>query len=147
MAFFKGQEQYSIDNKGRVNVPAKMRKALSPDANDTFVITRGVDNCVVAYPFDEWRKYEEKFEQLNQYDEKNRFFLRVLLMWSEEVKLDAQQRVTLPKNLLEFAGIDGKVAIIGMIDHIEFWNPEKFESYLQSQNESYEAVAEKVMVV
>ena len=68
-------------------------------------------------------------------------------MWSEEVKLDAQQRVTLPKNLLEFAGIDGKVAIIGMIDHIEFWNPEKFESYLQSQNESYEAVAEKVMVV
>ena len=53
-------------------------------------------------------------------------------MWSEEVKLDAQQRVTLPKNLLEFAGIDGKVAIIGMIDHIEFWNPEKFESYLQS---------------
>ncbi len=43
--------------------------------------------------------------------------------------------------------LDGKVAIIGMIDHIEFWNPEKFESYLQSQNESYEAVAEKVMVV
>lgn len=68
-------------------------------------------------------------------------------MWSEEVKLDAQQRVTLPKNLLEFAGIDGKVAIIGMIDHIEFWNPEKFWKLFAESEWIYEAVVEKVMVV
>lgn len=147
MAFFKGQEQYSIDAKGRVNVPSKMRKALSPSANDTFVITRGVDECIVAYPFDEWKKYEEKFEQLNQYDEKNRYFLRVLLMWSEDVKIDAQQRIALPKALIEFAGIDKQVAIIGMIDHIEFWNPEKFRAYLSSQDESYGDVAGKVMTL
>ncbi|MDD3124432.1 MAG: division/cell wall cluster transcriptional repressor MraZ [Candidatus Kapabacteria bacterium] len=147
MAFFKGQEQYSIDAKGRVNVPSKMRKALSPSANDTFVITRGVDECIVAYPFDEWKKYEEKFEQLNQYDEKNRYFLRVLLMWSEDVKIDAQQRIALPKALIEFAGIDKQVAIIGMIDHIEFWNPDKFRAYLSSQDESYGDVAGKVMTL
>jgi MraZ protein len=147
MAFFKGQETYSIDNKGRVNIPAKMRKSLSPEANDTFVITRGVDKCVVAYPYDEWRKYEEKFEKLNQYDEKNRYFLRVLLMWSEEVKIDAQQRITIPKILSEFASIDAKVSIIGMIDHIEFWNPDIFNSYIGEQNESYESVAEKVMTI
>lgn len=147
MAFFKGQETYSIDSKGRVNIPSKMRKSLSPEANDTFVITRGVDKCVVAYPYDEWRRYEEKFEKLNQYDEKNRYFLRVLLMWSEEVKIDAQQRITLPKNLAEFAGLEGKVAIIGMIDHIEFWNPDTFSSYIAGQNESYETVAEKVMTI
>ncbi|MFP4369781.1 MAG: division/cell wall cluster transcriptional repressor MraZ, partial [Candidatus Kapaibacterium sp.] len=68
MAFFKGQELFSIDNKGRVNIPAKMRKALSPDANDTFIITRGTDKCIYAYPMDEWKKYEEKLENLNQYD-------------------------------------------------------------------------------
>ena len=50
MSFFKGQETYSIDNKGRVNVPAKMRKSISPDANDTFIVTRGTDKCIVAYP-------------------------------------------------------------------------------------------------
>lgn len=147
MAFFKGQEFYSIDSKGRVNIPAKMRKSLSPEANDTFVLTRGVDKCVVAYPFDEWRKYEEKFEKLNQYDENNRYFLRLLLMWSEEVKLDAQQRIAIPKTLTEFAEIEGKVAIIGMIDHIEIWNPDKFKEYLNSKEESYEQVAEKVMVL
>ena len=146
MAFFKGQEIFE-DAKGRVNVPSKMRKALSPSANDTFVITRGVDECIVAYPFDEWKKYEEKFEQLNQYDEKNRYFLRVLLMWSEDVKIDAQQRIALPKALIEFAGIDKQVAIIGMIDHIEFWNPDKFRAYLSSQDESYGDVAGKVMTL
>lgn len=111
------------------------------------MITRGVDECIVAYPFDEWKKYEEKFEQLNQYDEKNRYFLRVLLMWSEDVKIDAQQRIALPKALIEFAGIDKQVAIIGMIDHIEFWNPDKFRAYLSSQDESYGDVAGKVMTL
>jgi MraZ protein len=147
MAFFKGQELYSIDNKGRVNIPAKMRKALSPDANDTFTVTRGVDKCIVAYPLDEWRVIEERLEKLNQYDEKNRYFLRILLMWGEEVSLDGQQRISLPKKLLEFAEIDTKVKIVGMIDHIEFWNPDEFDKYLNRYSESYESIAEKVMTL
>ncbi len=146
MSFFKGQEVYSIDSKGRVNIPAKMRKAISPEANDTFVLTRGVEKCIMAYPFDEWRKYEEKFEQLNQYDEKNRYFLRILLMWSEEVKIDAQQRISVPKPLIDFSEIDSKVAIIGMIDHLEIWNPQIFQDYLKSRDESYAEIAEKVMI-
>ncbi|MFP4529448.1 MAG: division/cell wall cluster transcriptional repressor MraZ [Candidatus Kapaibacterium sp.] len=147
MAFFKGQETYSIDNKGRVAIPAKMRRSISPDANDTFAVTRGVDKCVVAYPLDEWRNYEKRFEELNQYDAKNRYFLRMLLMWSEEVGLDGQQRISIPKKLLEFAGIAGKVHIVGMVDHIEFWSPEEFESYLSGHDESYEDVAAKVMTI
>jgi len=146
MAFFKGQELHSIDSKGRVNLPVKMRRSISPEANDTFTITRGQDQCIVAYPLDEWKNYEQVFEELNQYDSKNRFFLRKLLMWSEEVSLDAQQRITIPKKLLDFAGIDNKVMIVGMVDHIEFWNPEKFEEYLNNHDESYEEVAAKVMV-
>ncbi len=146
MSFFKGQETYSLDNKGRVNVPAKMRKSISPDANDTFIITRGTDKCIVAYPMNEWKNYEEKFSRLNQYDEKDRFFLRMILAWSDEVEIDGQQRVTLPKKHLEYAGItEGKVTIVGMIDHIEFWNPEEFEKYLSGHTESYEEVAAQVM--
>ena len=145
MAFFKGQETYSIDNKGRVNIPSKMRKSVSPDANDTFVVTRGADNCVWAFPLDEWKKYEDKFETLNQYDEKNRYFLRMLLMWAEEVTLDAQQRISIPKKLLEYAKIDAKVTIIGMGDKIEFWEPKHYDKYINATDESYEAVAQKVM--
>ncbi len=147
MAFFKGQEIYSIDAKGRVNIPSKMRRSMSPEANDTFTVTRGTDNCIVAYPLDEWKAYEEKFQQLNQYDEKNRFFLRTLLMWAEEMTLDSQQRIGLPRKLLELAGIDKKVAIVGVVDHIEFWDPDTYEKYLRSVDETYESAASKVMVL
>ncbi len=145
VSFLKGQETYSIDNKGRVNIPAKMRKAISPEANDTFVVTRGADACIWAYPLDEWKKFEEKFQSLNQFNEKNRFFLRTLTQWAEEVTLDGSQRISIPKKLLEFAGIDSKVTIVGMGDKLEFWNPDKFDSYMNSQELSYENVAELVM--
>jgi MraZ protein len=147
MAFFKGQELFSIDIKGRVAVPSKMRKSISPEALDTFVVTRGFEKCIFAYPLDEWKTYEDKYQKLSQYDEQSRFFLRKMLMWSEEVKLDPQQRISLPKKMLEFAGIETKVLIVGMIDHVELWNPEEFEKYIESHEESYEEVAAKVMNV
>lgn len=147
MAFFKGQEIYSIDNKGRVNIPSKMRKAMSPDADDTFVVTRGTDNCIYAYPLDEWKKYEERLQSLDQHDEENRLFLRMVLMWSEEVKMDAQQRISLPKKLTDHAKIEKAVAIVGMVDRIEFWDPARFEDYMSGAAATYEDVAKKVMTV
>jgi transcriptional regulator MraZ len=147
MTFFKGQEQYSIDAKGRVNIPAKMRKCISPEANDTFAITRGVDKCIEVYPLDEWKKYEEKFRGMNQYDERKRYFLRTILRWTEEVSLDAQQRITVPKKLIGFAGIEKQAVIVGMGDHIELWKPEEFEAYLDKHEESYEDVAAEVMTI
>ena len=145
MGFFKGRETYSIDNKGRVNVPAKMRKSIAAEANDSFVVTRGFDKCIVAYPQNEWRTYEERFSRLNQFNERERYFLRMFLGWSEEVSLDGQQRVSLPRKHLEYAGIGGKVTIVGMIDHIEFWDPNEFEKYLNAQDESFNDVAAEVM--
>ncbi len=147
MGYFKGQETFSIDAKGRVSVPAKMRKSISPEANDVFVVTRGNDRCIVAYPMNEWRRYEEQFASLNQYNEKDRYFLRTILGWSEEVNLDSNQRLSIPKRHIEFAGLNGKVTIVGMIDHLELWAPEVFDAYLESQDEEYEEVASKVMNV
>ncbi len=145
MSFFKGQETFSLDNKGRVNIPAKMRRALSPDANNTFVLTRGIDKCIVAYPLDEWKKYEERYARMNQFDEENRFFLRTILAWCEEVEVDAQQRIMISKKYLDFAALDNKVTVVGMIDHIEFWSPDEFERYLTGQGDTYEQIAAKVM--
>jgi MraZ protein len=147
MSFFKGREQFSVDDKGRVNVPAKMRKNLAPEANDTFVVTRGPDDepCIYAYPLDEWKRFEENLQQLNQYDEKDRFFLRALLYWADEVTLDKQWRIMIPKSLLEFSKIDKGALLLGAMDHIEIWNPEIFENYLNKREESYAAVAASVM--
>ena len=145
MAFFKGQETFSIDAKGRVNVPSKMRKTVSPDAGETFTLTRGKEACIEAYPLDEWRKHETRYATLDQSDPKNRYLLRMVLMWSEEVTFDSTHRLMLPKKLIDFAGIDKKVAIVGVGDHIEFWAPEKYEEYLAGFEDSYEKIVAEVM--
>lgn len=147
MSFFKGRELYSMDAKGRVNVPAKMRKSMAPEANDTFVITRGPDDdpCIYAYPMDEWKKFEENLKELNQFNEQERFFLRTLLYWADEVVLDRQFRIMIPKALIDFARVEKSALILGAMDHIEIWAPEIFETYLGKRNQSYAAVAESVM--
>jgi len=147
MSFFKGRELYSVDGKGRVSVPAKMRKSISPEALDTFVLTRGPDDdpCIFAYPLDEWRKFEESLKQLNLYNDQERFFLRTILSWADEATLDTQFRVMIPKMLLDFARIEKTALILGAMDHVEIWNPELFESYLAARKESYASVAASVM--
>lgn len=147
MSFLKGRETYSVDEKGRVAIPAKMRKSLAPEAADTFVVTRGPDDapCIYAYPLDEWRKMEERLAGLNQYNDRDRFFLRTLLYWADELVLDKQHRIMIPKALVEFAGLEKNALMIGAMDHIEIWHPETFENYLAGQNVSYAEVAESVM--
>lgn len=147
MSFFKGSELYSVDAKGRISLPAKMRKNLAPEANDTFVVTRGPDDepCIYAYPLDEWRKFEESLKALNQFQERDRFFVRTLLLWADEITLDNQARISIPKGLVDFTGIDKTALIIGAIDHVEIWKPETFDNYLNGRTESYANVAQSVM--
>ena len=145
MPGFKGQESYSIDSKGRVSIPAKMRRAVTAESNDTFILTRGNNKCIEVFPLEDWKKYEERLGKLNHNDEKERYFLRMILSWCEEVGFDGQQRIMIPKKHLDFAGITNKVTIVGVMDRIEIWNPEEFEKYQNGFSETYEQVAANVM--
>ncbi|NNF04147.1 MAG: division/cell wall cluster transcriptional repressor MraZ [Rhodothermales bacterium] len=145
MANFKGQAEYSVDSKGRLAVPAKMRSALSPEALGTFTLTRGFEKCIYAYPLDEWRKKEEQYAELNTYRSEARHLVRMILMWAEEESLDKQGRISIPKPLAEYAGVDDKALVIGAMDRIEIWDPETFASYLEEQPADYDALAERVM--
>jgi MraZ protein len=142
---FKGSYDYSVDNKGRINIPSRLRKYISPEANDTFVITRGYEQCLYVYPLDEWNKVEENIRQLSSTNPKHRFFMRTLLERATESQLDGQFRITIPKELLQFAGIENEVFIIGVLEHIEVWNPGTYAEYQKTQAESYESVAQTVL--
>ncbi|CAN5569383.1 division/cell wall cluster transcriptional repressor MraZ [soil metagenome] len=143
---FKGQAEYSIDDKGRVALPAKMRRVLSPEAKDTFTITRGFEQCIFLYPVDRWTEMEAQFMGLNQYQREARDFVRTIVRWADEVSLDGQGRIVLPKPLMDFAGLnDGRALILGALDHIEIWDPAIFENYLNERPDDYETVAERVM--
>ena len=144
MSSFKGSFNYTVDSKGRINIPAKMRKNLSPEANNSFVITRGFEPCIFVYPNDEWAKRELELGKLQQTNSQDRFFTRMLLQYATDAELDGQHRIVLPKELMEYAKIDGEVFILGAFDRIEVWNPEEFKKYLGNQQEDYLTVAEKV---
>jgi MraZ protein len=143
---FIGSFKYSIDSKGRVSIPAKLRKFVSPDANDSFVMTRGTVKCIDVYPMDMWKELvESKLDKLNTFEPKEALFLRMLLTEAGEDKLDSQARLLIPKNLIEYAEIDREVFIIGAIKKIEIWNPKNYEAYLKTSELSYEEIAKQVM--
>jgi MraZ protein len=126
MGSLYGAERFAIDHKGRVAIPAKLRRALAPDARDSFVLVPGFDGCLYLYPLDEWQRYEEKLRNLSPGDAKARRFCRLLLDNASEVQVDGQGRVVLPSVLLTFAGLKKEAKILGLVDHIEIWDPDRF---------------------
>jgi len=136
---------YSVDDKGRVSLPAKLRKYVSPEAGDTFVVTRGFEKCLFVYPIDEWNKLEANLRNLSSYDPQHRRFIRAILELAQESQIDSQARISIPPELREYASIQNEVRIIGTLDKIELWNPKIYEEYKNSQPESYESIAATVM--
>lgn len=142
---FRGQFTYSIDSKGRISIPAKLRKQVSPNANDTFVMTQGTSRCIEIYPLDQWQIFEENLLKLNQFDPKHARFTRMILQHATEDNLDSQSRILVPQQLIEYAQIEKEVLILGVLKKIEVWNPKNYEEYLKGSTEDYEQIAAKVM--
>jgi len=121
---FTGEFRNTIDQKNRLSIPAKYRKALSPVNDNTFVLTRGFDQCLILYPLDEWKKVEGQLGSLSSIKVRHRNFVRSIVRCAIHVKYDSQGRIAIPENLLQYAKIDGNVAVIGMIKKIEIWSPD-----------------------
>jgi len=147
MAGFKGKYEHAVDDKGRVNLPAKIRKNLAPEALDSFVITRGYDGCLDLYPLDVWNIFEDQLRtKTNRHVGEDLQYIRTLMMWAQDTSLDKQARITIPQDLSDFAGITSNVVIIGALDKIEIWSPEKFREYHELHaTQSYEELAARVL--
>jgi MraZ protein len=128
MSRFRGRYDYSIDQKGRINIPSKFRKLLSPEAEETFVICRAPDGCLWAYPKDEWEKFEDSLITMPMSREMNKFQREMQNTLSDSV-LDKQGRVALTPLQIRIAGIDKDVSIVGRGRHLEIWDTKRFEEY------------------
>ncbi|MBN1397879.1 MAG: division/cell wall cluster transcriptional repressor MraZ [Bacteroidetes bacterium] len=144
MSSFKGRYLYSVDEKGRVALPAKLRINLAASVKGNFVITRGFERCLYIYPQDEWNKLEQFVRSLSFLDAQHRFYARTLFERANDSKLDNQSRITIPPDLIKFANIDNEVLILGVLDRIEIWNPAVYEEYQKNHPDTYETVAEQV---
>ena len=122
---FVGEYSHTIDDKGRLAIPVKMRRDLESGA----VVTRGIDNCLFVYTLDEWAKLAEKIAALPLADPKARSFSRLMLAGAMEVLFDKQGRVLLPGYLRDYASLKSEVIVAGVFNRMELWDKKTWETY------------------
>ncbi|MFC1629531.1 division/cell wall cluster transcriptional repressor MraZ [Gemmatimonadota bacterium] len=145
MPDFLGQYNYSLDEKGRVSVPAKFRRELMPETKETFVVTIGHDKCLFVYPIDRWEQKASILRDQPMSDEKSRKWVRMFASSATYAVCDKQGRIMLPPNLMKWARLDRDVVINGMLDHIEIWAPDVFATYSADMEDEFEKLAEDVL--
>lgn len=134
-----GEHWHTIDPKNRIMIPAKLRQELG----NTFMLTRGLDNCINAYPMREWEKLEERIASLPQTRADVRRYQRFYFSGAVQVDMDKQGRVLIPVNLVEYGSLLNEVVTIGMRDKLEIWSKENWTEY-QEQEINMDEVAESM---
>lgn len=124
-----GQYVHTIDAKGRLFIPAKLRQELG----DTFHVTVGQDHCLSVYSDESWAAFMEKLKGLS-YNEVKR--LRGLFAYGADCEPDAQGRILLPAKLREYADLEKDVVVIGSFDRVEIWNAQRWAELEKAAFES-----------
>lgn len=143
---FFGQYNVSMDKKGRVALPSKLRPATSDGrvASKEFILTKGLDGCLAFYPEEQWQIIQQRLGAHNFNQRNYRYFSRMLHSVAVNITLDRQGRLLIPAHLQTDAGLKKEILVIGVNRWIEFWDPEKYNEYLNQYGQSYEEVAEKL---
>jgi MraZ protein len=140
-----GEYVCKIDAKGRLMVPAGIKKQLPNIEGEGLIINRGFEKCLTIYPKQVWNGIATEVSKLNQFEEKTREFNRFFLRGVSELQLDASGRVLLPKTLLDWAKIESDVVLVCQFDKIELWSKTAYDHLLDSEPENFAKLAEEVM--
>ncbi|OGX43801.1 MAG: cell division/cell wall cluster transcriptional repressor MraZ [Omnitrophica WOR_2 bacterium RIFCSPLOWO2_12_FULL_51_8] len=142
---FYGEYLHSIDRKGRLILPAKLREVAKSHFIEKFFLTRGLDQCLFMFSEEEWRSQENKFKAISFTKQQARTFNRLYFSGAQEAGFDAQGRILLPQYLKDFAGIRRDVVVVGVSSRIEIWARDKWEEFYGNSRLSFEEIAEKLM--
>ena len=140
---FIGEYEHSLDAKGRVIMPVKLRD----DIGEKFIITKGLDGCLFAYSQNEWTNFEEKLKSLPLTNKNARDFVRFFLSGAVECEIDKQGRFLIPANLREYATLEKDAIIIGVGTRIEIWNKANWKQYSSDENISADEIAENMTML
>ena len=123
---FRGSSFHTIDAKGRIIVPTRFRNIIKSDGSNGVMISR-MDQGLVAYTFDEWRKIESRILALAEKSNNMRRFRRVFIGGAFECMCDKQDRILIPPTLRQYAELDREIVLVGVLDHFEIWSRENWE--------------------
>ena len=136
---FLGTYSYTIDEKGRITIPTKLRDDLGLE----FILTRGLDGCLALYPKKAWEKIIGKYKELPNI-QNARNFLRFILSSASACQLDKQGRLCISSSLLQFANIKKECVIIGVDECLEIWSKERWDTYLENNEANLSQMADEL---
>ncbi|MGB5985767.1 MAG: division/cell wall cluster transcriptional repressor MraZ [Desulfobacterales bacterium] len=123
---FRGRSSHTIDPKGRIIIPARFREIVRAKNSNGLMIST-LDRCLVAYPYDEWSKIEERILAKAIRSATMRRFRRVFIGGAFNCNCDKQDRILIPAPLRQYAELDKHIVLVGVLDHFEIWSQEKWE--------------------
>ena len=133
-----GEFQHNLDTKGRIIIPAKFRDGLG----DEMVVTRWLDGCLAIYTMEKWQALYEKLQALPATKREARRFTHMIMAKASECTIDSQGRIRLPQPLIKEASLDKECVVIGVSDHVEIWDLDRWNAYYDVASESFEDIAE-----
>lgn len=138
---FSGRYEYTIDDKGRLSIPARFRDILSSHYNQKLILTN-LDGCIAAYPEKEWTDLQERIEKSGAFKKEARSFLRFFYSGVSECPIDRLGRVLVPQSLRNYAAIRKSVVIIGMNRKIEIWSEEAWADVVKQATSDMEKMTD-----
>ncbi len=135
-----GEYRHNVDTKGRVSVPSKFRG----DLGQSFVITKGLDNCLFMYSKQEWETFENKLKELPLTNNDARSFMRFFFAGAAECEVDKQGRINIPQVLRDYAGIKKDVVIVGVSTRAEIWDSSNWDNYTTSDSLNVSQIASQM---
>ncbi|APY01261.1 MraZ protein [Lacinutrix venerupis] len=141
-----GTYECKADAKGRLMLPAALKKQLAPVLQNGFVIKRAVfQPCLELYPMSEWEVLMQKVNKLNRFKKKNNDFIRRFTAGVKMVEVDASGRLLIPKDLTVFAAISKNVVMSSAVNIVEIWDKDKYEQAIDDATVDFADLAEEVM--
>lgn len=139
---FMGEYHHTIDEKGRIIIPSKLRENLGSE----FIVTKGLDNCLFVYPKEEWDNVIRKYKELpNTRDARN--FMRVFLSGATVSDFDKQGRINIVPSLVKFADLKKECVIIGVNERLEIWSKENWDQFIDANESNMSDIADNLFGV
>ena len=134
---FRGRFEHSLDDKGRLAIPARFRDLIGKDEGPGTLVVTNSEGCLAAYPIKEWEELEKKIAKLPQFDPKVAAFKRYVIGCAQECNVDKAGRILIPSDLRKDAKIDRDCIILGQLTKVEIWSAERFEGMFHEVSDQF----------
>jgi len=138
---YTGRHIHTLDDKGRVSVPAQFRRQLPKDG---LFIGKGMEGSLILYPPEKWEKVRDALASLSRNSRRNRDIIREFSQYIRPVNIDGQGRISIPADLIELSGMEHEVVFLGMLDSIEIWAAQRYSERSGEQVSSLEEAIEDI---